>query len=296
MRAILTFIPAVLAATAAFAQAPPPQLEFEVASVKPAVQPAMTQVHAGVQIDGAQIHCTYLSLKDLLRFAYNVKDHQILGPDWLPSQRFDIAAKLPAGATREQVRDMMKTLLADRFQMKMHRESREFPVYGMVVAKSGLKIKESPADPPTEGADASKAPVNVNVTATGGPGGTTMDFGKGSTFSMANNKFEARKLTMINLADTLGRFVDRPVVDMTELKGGFDFTLDFSPEDYSAMLIRAAIAAGVSLPPEALRLLDGSSGDSLFAGLQGLGLKLEARKAPLEVLMIDQALKTPTEN
>jgi uncharacterized protein (TIGR03435 family) len=294
MNTTLRLIPAVLASAAAFAQAAPPRPEFEVAAIKPSVQAAMTQVRAGVQVDGAQIHCSYLSLKDYIRIAYKVKDHQISGPDWLASAKFDIAAKLPAGATREQVPEMLKALLEERFQVKMHRDTREFPVYGLVVAKGGLKMKESPAGPPTDGAESAKAPVDV--TATGGPGGTTVDFGRGSAFSMGNNKFEARKLTMINLSDTLGRFVDRPVVDMTELKGGYDFTLDFSPEDYRAMLIRSAIAAGVSLPPEALRALDGASGDSLFAALQGLGLKLETRKAPLEVLVFDQVLKTPTEN
>jgi len=294
MRAISLFIPGVLASAAVFAQTPSSQPEFEVAAIKPAATQATAQIRAGVQVDGAQIHCSNLSLKDYIRIAYKVKDHQIAGPDWLASERYDIAAKLPAGAAREQVPEMLKTLLEERFQMKVHRETKEFPVYGLVVAKGGLKMKESPADPQTDGADRTKAPVTV--TASGGPGGTTVDLGRGSSFSMGDNKFEARKLTMISLADTLGRFVDRPVVDMTELKGNYDFTLDFSPEDYRAMRIRSAIAAGVSLPPEALRALDASSGDSLFAALQGLGLKLELRKAPLEVLVFDHVLKTPTEN
>jgi uncharacterized protein (TIGR03435 family) len=289
-----TCLPAVLASVAAFAQTPPPRAEFEVAAIKPSAPPAAGQARAGVQVDGAQVHCSYLSLKDYIRFAYKVKDHQISGPDWLASARFDIAAKLPAGATRDQVPEMLKALLEDRFQVKVHRETKEFPVYGLAVTKGGLKMKESPADPATDGAEAAKAPVTI--TATGGPGGTSVDLGKGSSFSMGNNKFEARKLSMISLAEMLSRFVDRPVVDMTELKGSYDFTLDFSPEDYRAMLIRSAIAAGVSLPPEALRAIEGSSGDSLFAALQGLGLKLESRKAPLEVLVFDQVLKTPTEN
>jgi uncharacterized protein (TIGR03435 family) len=83
---------------------------------------------------------------------------------------------------------------------------------------------------------------------------------------------------------------------MTERKGGFTFTLTFTPEEFRAMMIRAALAAGNPLPPEALRLLDGVSDDSLFASLQTLGLKLENRKAPLEVLAIDHILKAPTEN
>src|SRR5262249_6061878 len=139
-----------------------------------------------------------------------------------------------------------------------------------------------------------KAPVQV--TATGGPGGTTVRLGPGSYFSFANNKFEGKKLTMSGLAETLGRFTDRPIVDMTELKGNYDFTLEFTAEDYRAMLIRSAIAAGVALPPEALRALEVSSGDSLLAAVQMLGLKLEPRKAPVDVLVIDHVEKTPTEN
>jgi len=295
MNAVFRFVPAILGAAGAFAQ-PPQRLEFEVAAIKPAapITPGVSQVHAGVQVDGAQIHCSYLSLTDYIRIAYKLKEHQISGPDWLASERFDIAAKLPAGTAREQVPEMLRSLLEDRFQIKVHRETKEFPVYGLVVAKGGLKMAESPPDAQTDVAEASRAPVNV--TATGGPGGTTVDYGKGSSFSFGNNRFEARKLTMASVADSLGRFVDKPVVDLTGLQGNYDFTLDFSPEDYRAMLIRSAISAGVSLPPEALRLLDGSSGDSLFAALQILGLKLESRRAPLEVLVVDHVLKTQTEN
>ena len=101
---------------------------------------------------------------------------------------------------------------------------------------------------------------------------------------------------MAQLADSFGRFVERPVVDMTELKGTYDLTLEFTPEDYRALLIRMALSAGVNLPPEALRLLEGASDESLFKGLQTVGLKLESRKAPLEVLVIDSATKTPIEN
>jgi uncharacterized protein (TIGR03435 family) len=101
---------------------------------------------------------------------------------------------------------------------------------------------------------------------------------------------------MAQLADSLGRFIERPVVDMTELKGTYDLTLEFTPEEYRVLLIRTALSAGVNLPPEVMRLLEGASDESLFKGLQALGLKLESRKAPLEVLVIDSASKTPTEN
>ena len=176
----------------------------------------------------------------------------------------------------------------------MHRASKEFPVYAVVVGKGGLKMKESPLDPEPEGTAGGRGAVNV--TATGGRGGTTVNYGRGAYFTLADNKFEARKLSMGVLADAIGRFVERPVVDMTDLKGTYDLTLEFTPEDYRVLLIRMALSAGVNLPPEAMRLLEGASDEALFKGLQDLGLKLESRKAPLEVLVVDSASKTPIEN
>ena len=290
MKLIRGVILTILASLAVFAQVRP---EFEVASIKPSA-PFNGQVNVGVHVDGAQVRCTYLSLRDYIGIAYKLKIYQISGPDWLGSERFDIAAKLPAGAAREQVAEMVQTLLEDRFRMKTHRGTKEFPVYGLVLGKAGLKMKESPTDPDIDSRDAGKGAVNV--TATGSRAGTTINFGKGSYFTFANNKIEGKKMTLVAFADTLGRFADRPVVDMTELKGNYDFTLEFSPEDFLAMTIRSAIAAGVVLPPEAMRVLEGASGDSLFTAVQTLGLKLEPRRAPIEVLVIDQMDKTPTEN
>jgi len=178
--------------------------------------------------------------------------------------------------------------------LKMHRDSKEFPVYALVVGKGGLKMKESPDN--ADASDGEGGKGAVNVTATGGRGGVSVNLGKGSYYSFANNRFEAKKLTMAALADSLTRYLDRPVVDMTELKGNYDFILELSPEDYRAMLIRSAIGAGVVLPPEALRALEGVSDNSLFTAAQALGLKLEQRKAPLPVLMIDHMEKAPTAN
>lgn len=266
--------------------------EFEVASIKPSA-PVVDRVNIGVHVDGAQVRCTYLSIRDYIRMAYNVKDHQIAGPDWMASQRFDIAAKVPEGG-REKIREMLQALLTDRFHMKFHHDTKEFPVYALVVGKGGPKMKESPLDP--EGENPQGGSGAVNVTASGGRGGVAVNLGRGSFFNFADNKLEGRKLTMKTFADTLARFTDRPVIDMTGLTPSYDFTLDFTPEDYRAMQIRSAIAAGVVLPPEAIKLLEGNSGDSLFSSIAALGLKLDTRKAPLEVMVIDEVLKAPTEN
>src|SRR5215470_1715089 len=168
-------VPALLAISAIFAQNAPPK-EFEVASIR--LSPPISQrVNLGIQVDGSQVHCTYFSLKDLLTMAYRMKDYQVLGPPWLAVDRFDVAAKLPEGAAREQVPEMMQSLLAERFKVKLHRESKEFPVYGLVVAKGGLKMKESEAPAAAEG-EAGKTPFRV--TANGGPQGTTVTLGRGS--------------------------------------------------------------------------------------------------------------------
>jgi uncharacterized protein (TIGR03435 family) len=84
----------------------------------------------------------------------------------------------------------------------------------------------------------------------------------------------------------LARFTDKP----------YDFSLEFSPEDFRARLIRSAVIAGATLPPEALKLLDSGSGDSMAVALDMVGLKLESRKAPLEVLVIDRLEKAPSDN
>jgi uncharacterized protein (TIGR03435 family) len=293
MRVFRSVVLCVSASAVLLSQTPPARPEFEVASIKPtAVTPLGAQVHVGIQIDGAQAHCSYLSLKDYIRIAYQVKDYQIAGPDWMASERFDIHAKLPENG-RGHFREMLQNLLTDRFQIKMHRDSKEFSVYGIVVGKGGLKLKESPLDPATDG---DGGVGGVNVSAEGGARGTTVRFGRGAYFSLADNKFEARKLSMEYLADSIGRFVERPVVDMTDLQGTYDLTLEFTPEEYRTLLIRMAVSAGVNLPPEVMRLLEGASDESLFKGLQAAGLKLESRKAPLEVLVIDSVSKTPIAN
>jgi uncharacterized protein (TIGR03435 family) len=268
--------------------------EFEVASVKPSAPP-QGQVNVGLHVDGAQVNFTYLSLKEYLGIAYQLKAHQIVGPEWITSERFDIAAKLPEGATRSQVPEMVQNLLADRFQVRFHREPREFPVYALVTGKAGPKLQASAAESAADKVEGKQA--NVNVTASGGPRGVSVNLGKGSSYTFADNKLQGVKLTMAAFADVLARFMDRPVVDLTEIKGDYDLTPEFTPEDFRAMTIRSALAAGVVLPPEVVKMsLEGSSQDSLFTGVQSLGLRLDRRKAPLEVLVVDQAEKTPAAN
>ena len=276
----------LLAGSASVAQTARP--EFEVASIKPSAPAQMGQGGAGVHIDGAQLRCSTLSMKDYIGFAYRLRGYQISGPDWLPNEKFDISATLPAGVPRDKVPEMMQALLEDRFQIKVHREMKDFPVYVLSVAKSGPKMKEVAPDAVDGG--------SVNVSAAGSAAGVVVNLGNGSYYAFADNKLDARKLSMEAFTDTLGRFVDRPVVNQTDLKGSYDFTLEFAPEDFRAMHIRSAVNAGVVLPPEALRALEYGSSDSLFAAVQTVGLKLERKKAPLDVLVIDRIERSPTAN
>jgi uncharacterized protein (TIGR03435 family) len=275
-------------------QVPAARPEFEVASIKPSAPDEPGRSNAGLRLDDAMVSYARLSLELYLEMAYSVKNYQISGPDWIKSDRFDIKAKLPAGSDPKQIPQMLQTLLQDRFRIKMHRENKDFPVYGLVMGKGELKLKESTAVSGAESGDVPKRGASVAANGTGA--GTTVTYGNGAYFTLADNKFEGKKLSTAIIADVMARFADKPVVDMTGLKGLYDFTMEFSPEDYRAMMVRAAVAAGVVVRPEALKLLDNSSGDSLFDAIQKLGLKLESRRAPIEMLVIDEAQKTPTDN
>jgi uncharacterized protein (TIGR03435 family) len=266
--------------------------EFEVASIRQSAQSVQTQTSAGLTVDGSMVRYTALDLKLYLGMAFRLKNYQIAAPDWMKSIRWDITARLPEGSNPAKIPEMMQTLLRDRFQMKMHRETRDLPVYGLVVGKGGIKLKESASESAGDGA----AQPAQSLSASMGNGGTTVSYGDGAWFTIGNNRFEGRKLPISLIADALSRFADRPVTDKTGLAGKYDFSMEFSPEDFRAMMIRAAIASGAEMPPEVLKLVDASSGDSLFNAVEKLGLKLESTKAPVETLVIDEAQKTPTDN
>jgi len=119
---------------------------FEVASIKSAPPVGSTGGQRGLRMDKAQASFGGMSLSALISYAYGVKLQQVTGPDWLTTERFDIEAKLPEGASMERVPEMMQRLLAERFGLKFHRESKEFPVYALVAAKAGIKLTPRPED------------------------------------------------------------------------------------------------------------------------------------------------------
>jgi uncharacterized protein (TIGR03435 family) len=249
-----------------------------------------------------------MSLADLIPIAFKVKPHQVAGPDWMKEQRFDILAKLPDGATKEQVPEMLQSLFAERFQMRVHREDREIPVYALVVAKGGHKLKESTqVDVPaaTPGAISIGDGQNQYQVSGGRGGGATlvspqtgtMKIGRGSEGQM---RMEMGRVSMAGFAEMLTRLVDRPVVDMTELKGNYEVALDVSQE--TMLAIARASGAGNALlalrgtDPGRLATASDPSSNSVFASVQQLGLRLEPRKNPSEVIVVDHLEKTPTQN
>ncbi len=297
----------VLAAGTAFGQTASAPLSFEVATVK-ASAPTGNVIRAGTRSDAGRVEYNNLTLADCLRIAFRVKDYQIEGPDWMRSERFNIVAKLPEGATTEQAPEMLQTLLTERFQIKFHRDKKELPVYALVAGKNGPKLQESdPNDnslpgglldgkmpPPPPGAGAVGHNVSIGmVGGVGGRGGAP----KGIMMMDSTGRLTAKKMALGNLVDFLARMLDRPVIDQTGIKGDYDFQLEFAPDETKMM--RVATAAGMPPPgSHAPAPADAAAepGQSIFTSIQKYGLKLDARKSPTEVIVIDRAERTPTEN
>jgi uncharacterized protein (TIGR03435 family) len=276
-------------------------LAFEVASIKPAEPLNAERMMAGqqritVNVDAARVDFSDISLAELIRAAYRVKLYQISGPDWVTTSRFNVVAKLPEGAKAEQVPEMLRTLLAERFHLVLHDSSKEMPVYALVAGKDGPKLKESPPDDapdaPAPAANDSRPGAgarNLSPMSTEGPNGSTrMSVGQNGLH------LEMKKMTLPSLIDWLSRFTDRPVVDQTELTGHYDLTLNVSRDE----MLNAARNAGMAVDA-ARRAPDGATdpgGDSVFASLQKVGLKLDPRRLPVTLLVVDRMDRTPTEN
>src|SRR5580658_2632420 len=123
-------------------------LRFEVASVKTAEPLTVNSVmsggmNLGMTLDNAIVNIKSMSIAEMMRYAYQVKPYQVTGPEWFSAERYSIVAKMTEGATRDQVPQMMQALLAERFKLAFHRETKELPVYALTVMKTGLKLKES---------------------------------------------------------------------------------------------------------------------------------------------------------
>jgi uncharacterized protein (TIGR03435 family) len=285
---IKTTIPVILLAATVLSQ---PRPEFEVASLKPSNPTPENQYNLGIRFDGAMMIVHSFRLRDYIGFAYQVREFQVVGPDTLNLQ-FDLNAKIPEGAPRKQLPAMMETLLAERFKLAVHRDKKEFPVFALTVTKGGPQFKESPLDAPQPGADKNNVNVSVNVNTGGGPGGArggaVINLGNGAYVTNSDGKVEGHKISIPQLVESLARFVDRPIVDMTGLTSTYDITLAYGVEDLRAMLRNVGVDRPI--PDEAL------PGASLMESLHRAGLSLDARKAPLDIIVVDRVEKTPVAN
>jgi uncharacterized protein (TIGR03435 family) len=275
-----------ISACIAFTQGVPPA--FEVASVKPAGPSPAGRTAAFVRNLPGRIEYPSVTLKTVLARAYGMKATQINGPAWIDSEHYEIIAKLPAGAAEEQIPAMLQTLLAERFQLAVHKETKEETVYALVVGKNGPKLKRSDEGPAGDAA----AP---------GPEGAKPVRPRGATLAMSAGKIEFTETTIDAFARTLAHLLHRPVVDMTQIEGKYDIVLEFPPDELPGMP-----RIGGAVPPVAVAGADGQGGGgpvperapaaSIFTAIQQLGLKLESRKAPVERLIVDRAERVPSEN
>jgi uncharacterized protein (TIGR03435 family) len=224
---------------------------------------------------------TNAPLRLMLRQAFRVQDFQIVdAPDWVGSERFDVLAKAEGNPTPDQMQQMLRALLADRFKLATHRDTREMPIYALVLArqdgKLGPKLKRSESNcealrnrPPSGPPPAAPAP--------GGVPNCGMRIGGGN---MTGNG-----MTLAALTQPLAQMVGRVVEDKTGLAGEWDFVLEFAPESRGAGP-DGSPAAATDRPPSDL--------PSIYTALQEeLGLKLESQRAPVEVVVIDH-VEQPT--
>src|SRR5262249_8609315 len=202
---------------------------FEVASIKEALPLSIEnsqagQFHVGMPINGSRADYGFMSLADLIPYAYRVKRYQLSGPAWMHETRWDILAKIPVGQPADRAPEMMQKLLAERFKLAIHRENREQSVFALVIGNGGVKIKEATAEADTPG---SRPAPGFSVF--GGATGTV----RVTQGPNAGWKLQMPKTTMTDLADMLMQFLDRPVVNATELKGNYQVTLNL-PNDLMA--------------------------------------------------------------
>ena len=303
----------VLASAVLFSQAPA-KLTFDVVSIKPFAPPQLAGRGAGkgAQVffgrgggpgtnDPGRINWAGASLRDVLMNAYDVKRYQVKGPDWLDMERFDITAKVPEGATKEQVAVMWQNLLADRFGVKLHHETKEFQVEEMTVAKGGPKFKETDLDPNTPPFDPSKGPPGPPKSGKDGlpvlPGAGLFNLYTVGPNASPTAHIIGKAQPMSGLATALGNQLNKPVIDKTGLTGKYDFSIEFAPNLNGVPLPPPGAGPGDRGGPAAAGAGDAASepGSNLAEAVQQqLGLKLTSSKAQLDVIVIDHAEKTPT--
>jgi uncharacterized protein (TIGR03435 family) len=271
--------------------------EYDAVSIKPH-QAEGDRMMMRMQTSGDRYSSSGASVKGLIQYAYNLKsEDQISGAGAVGDKRFDVEAKIDADtvaalaemplAESDAVRrKMMQGMLADRFKLKVHHENKELPIYALVVAKGGPKLKE--ADP---NAPMPNAPNGMKMPE-GGPNGIGMKMPEGAPHGngmmmMTPGSITARGIPIANLVNILTMQLHRQVVDKTGLTGKYDIDLKFGPEDGKAMMQGDPSAPGP---------VTADSGPSIFTALEEeLGVKLESTKGPVDTIVVEH-LEMPSEN
>jgi uncharacterized protein (TIGR03435 family) len=261
----------------AFAQpAAAPRPQFEVASIK------LNKSAGGFSLarpsPGGRFTLTNIPLQFALVIAYRIKDFQLSGaPAWLAQERYDIEAKAEGNPSLDAMLPMLQALLEDRLQLKFHKETKELPIYTLVVAKTGkLHESEGECPPMPNGLPPPPEPGKLPSPPCGG-------------IFRTPGHVVGQKVAMAQLTDLLSNMAGRIVVDKTGLQGKYDINLDFTPEQ-SQLQPPPGGDPGIPVPrPD-------PNGPSLFTAVQEqLGLKLESQKGPVEIMVIDH-VERPSEN
>jgi uncharacterized protein (TIGR03435 family) len=254
---------------------------FEVASVKPATplgplgNRALRKGGPGTT-DPGMYSCQNCPVSWIVSEAFHLQPYEFSPPDWMENTRFDVAANIPQGTTREVFQAMLQNLLAERFQLKVHREKKEMQVYGLEIGKGGVKFKEAvPKEPTQDGEPQGK----IKRDGDGFPilaAGTTMAIMQGHARIRSENKAIGWFVEMLS-----GQ-LQAPVLDATGLRGNYDFVLSWAYSEKDS--------AG------AADILEAYTPALLTAVETQLGLTLRLKKGQGEVLVVDHMEKVPREN
>lgn len=283
MKTLLLMAGVLTVASVAAHQLPPSAPAFEVASIK---RNKSGDGFISISFSPTRPTFTNIPVRQLIVRAYDVQPFQVVGgPSWITSDRFDVTAKAPDDATPQQASGMLQTLLADRFKLKVHRETRQGDVYRLVKARPDGKL-----------GDAIK-PATIDCSAMmgrgrpGGPGPVPGGRLSGCQMMISPGRVQMGGQPISALANSLSNQLGRPIVDDTGLTGPYDLTLSFMPDSGGRGMPIGPLPAGApELPP-----VDPNAPALPTALQEQLGLKLESGKGPVDVIVID-SIEPPTED
>jgi uncharacterized protein (TIGR03435 family) len=268
-------------AASVFAQPAASGPQFEVASIKPS---APGQPGTFIRMaPGGRLNINNMPLKEMIVIAWRIQPFQILGgPAWMDSAHYDISAKPEDASKRSDVPLMLQALLADRFQLKFHRETKELSVYALVLSNKDGKLGPGL----TQTKEGSCTPIDPTKPPPAPEPGKLPALGCGG-MQMGPATVKGAGIPIANLIPMLSRILGRTVIDKTELKGNFDISMQWTPDESQVPQFQPD---GPKPPPS------DTTGPTIFTALQEqLGLKLESQKGPVDMFVIEHVEK-PSEN